>query len=144
MESTVVAAGMVYVSLRPASVYTWTLAGMVISVAVPMCVLWRRYLRRAGADTAGGSERLTGRDSTGNVRNRAAASNPDLTTNAQVRAQFRTVTSNVEQTSPIISGFGVRVPGGALNGCTDGCTTPRFATVRLCLRAPIPRLSELS
>jgi hypothetical protein len=47
MESTVVAAGMVYVSLRPASVYTWTLAGMVISVAVPMCVLWRRYLRRA-------------------------------------------------------------------------------------------------
>jgi hypothetical protein len=43
MESTVVTARMVYVSLRPASVYAWTLAGMVISVAVPICVLWRRY-----------------------------------------------------------------------------------------------------
>jgi hypothetical protein len=73
-----------------------------------------------------------------------SATNHDLATNARVTGQFRTTTSIVEQISPIISGCGSRVPGGVLNGCTDGCTTPRFATVRLCLRAPTHHLSELN
>jgi hypothetical protein len=36
----------------------------------------------------GGSERLTVRDSMGNVRKRTATTNHDLTTNAQVRGSF--------------------------------------------------------
>jgi hypothetical protein len=47
---------------------------------------------------------------TGNVRNRAAATNPDLTTSAQVRGQFRTATSNVKQISPTISGSRLEPP----------------------------------
>jgi len=57
--------------------------------------------------------RLTERDSPRSNRSRVAATSAYDAANAQEIKVFRATRSNIEQIGPIISGFGVRVPGGA-------------------------------